>query len=507
MSASGGTPKKRASSTSPGSHRDETERSNARDPSEGSGGLSTPSSSPLSSPLSSPSPLAGKSKRPVTVSKSARPPARSAMKSSGARSLSSTGQSVKFSDVDDHPASDTDTEVEPHTRVVLDTDEYEQYETDSDDESGSDSGEESHSYESSSGDGSDPNDKDYVDKKASVKKPKGTGKKLQGTPKKRAATTGSVSSAVKTGVKKVDPHNGICLLTNASKPTTARQFCHVVARRTSPEILTNLEWWWQMKYWTLHIDTRFNILALMATWHIAMDGRDWTLVPKYDLIAKVRKWTQNVTGGGGVGSDGKETKPFSEMYGAQKEFDYFVLPLSDDMKQVAIHRYPEGQNPHAPDAHLYPFSTIGPLTSHVHPHFVIYSAGQKLVKLTKDMGLLERQVFLDALAGGASFGRPDGPEVKRNVGYDINNLIAMYTAWYSSVGVPQRGKSHKWRQHPDAPDPSERPLASSEEQKKAAEKTKEKQKGEAKVKPKGKGKKREEAETAKEQGIEEGNLG
>ncbi|KAJ7730380.1 hypothetical protein DFH07DRAFT_848899 [Mycena maculata] len=157
----------------------------------------------------------------------------------------------------------------------------------------------------------------------------------------------------------------------------SRQFCHIVARRTSVEVLTMLEWWWQLAYWTLYIDTRYNILILMANWHLAMDGNEWTFVPHHELITGVYAWARAVVEKDPTGYNKNARIPISESYGTKTEFDYYVLPLNKDMEEVAIHRYPAPVDGVPFDRtaitpHFHPFVTVGPLTSHVHPHFHLF---------------------------------------------------------------------------------------------------------------------------------------
>ncbi|KAF8198157.1 hypothetical protein K438DRAFT_1759563 [Mycena galopus ATCC 62051] len=458
---------KRGASLSPGSLRleDETEGSNIRNRTDEAD--ASPLSSPLSSaPPSSPSPAVGRGKGHTNSVHSQ--PGKPALKRFKTNSLPSRApsRSVQFLD-----SSESGSEGEPQTRVA----ELEDNDDEFDFSSESDLGH--------------PSDGEYTEERTKRK-----AAALEPSPFKRTATTWSATSVVKKRVVVADPHNAICLLTNAPEPTSARQFCHIVARRTQHAVLTVLEWWWGMKYWTLFIDTRFNIVALMSDWHLAMDSNDWVLVPKYDLIQQVREWTEKVVACDSPDYNFEKTKrePISQSYTkkGQTQFKYFILPLSKSMKRVAIHRYPqedsdEDFDPTAVVPHFYPFATIGSLISHVQPHFVIYSAGQKLATMTEGMSRSEVEDFLQGLSAAAFFGREKDDPIPAT--YDLTDLRSIYIRWSTTAGVPQRGGGYKWRKHRDAP---------SEKQEEAAEKAKgKKQKGKAKGKGKGGGK-----EEAKEAG-------
>ncbi|KAJ7031727.1 hypothetical protein C8F04DRAFT_677256 [Mycena alexandri] len=305
-------------------------------------------------------------------------------------------------------------------------------------------------------------DGEYVEKSRVVLPNKNIAKNVEApsgqTPRKRRKTTSSINTGVKLRVVALDPYGGICLLTGALKPRKSRQFCHIVARRTSAEVLTMLEWWWQLAYWTLYIDTRYNILILMANWHLAMDGHEWTFVPHHQLITNVLVWARAVIEQDPTGYNKDARTPISESYGHQTNFLYYMLPLDEDMEEVVIHRYPapvEGAafDPTAIIPHLHPFTTIGPLTSHMHPHFVIFSAGQKLTDLRANVPLHERAKFMEGLAAIASFGHTgDAAEIKLHNLDTLTALLDIYALWSSTEHVPQAKSGHQWRKHPKAPE-------------------------------------------------------
>ncbi|KAJ6510837.1 hypothetical protein C8R45DRAFT_1207680 [Mycena sanguinolenta] len=291
----------------------------------------------------------------------------------------------------------------------------------------------------------DPKDPDF--QLVVVKRPHSKAKAADGTPKFiRSFGLKSAPTIQKRRVTAVDPIMVyVCLRTCQNQKSLASSV-------TFWRALTTLEWWWGMEYWTLYIDTRFNILVLMATWHYSMDGDDWALVPKHDLIARVSQWVAEASSRGP--SDLEARKPISETYG-RRTFEYYFLPLSKAMENVAIHRYPTGLpgkfTPRAIVPHYHPFSTIGPLTSHVHPHFAIYSVGQKLAKRISQLkGLEDEETKIDDfytnLAAAASFGHEGDDSELRQIQNraTIDELMSLYTSWSETDGVPQRGSEHPW---------------------------------------------------------------
>ncbi|KAJ7201056.1 hypothetical protein GGX14DRAFT_400244 [Mycena pura] len=286
----------------------------------------------------------------------------------------------------------------------------------------------------------DPKDLDYVEPKTRrVPTVAGLTKSIsRPSPHKRKADKSSVRSYVKVLIVKLDPNGGTCLVTRAKEPGSALQGCHLIARRTEDGVLTALEWYWQMPYYTLYIDTRFNIIILRADWHISMDNDDWTLVPHHRHIAHIEAWNAKV-----LASDYNEEKrvEISESYEGQQVFEYYILPLKKGMEKVAIHRYTVADDPRAMEAH----------SSHCHPHFVIYSAGQKITEQMNAEDEDEQEVF-DQLASMASFGhKGDAAQILLSNQDSINQLVFMYKLWSDLEPVPKTLAENEWRYHDDAP--------------------------------------------------------
>ncbi|KAJ7666718.1 hypothetical protein DFH06DRAFT_1322689 [Mycena polygramma] len=289
----------------------------------------------------------------------------------------------------------------------------------------------------------------------------------KGTPDKRCKTTSTVNSRVRGLVRDavLAVHTLVttvfCLLTNATKPPGSIQFCHVLARRTKDDILTRLEWWWQLPYWTLYIDTRVNIFPLMANWHLSMDAGDWALVPHHAIITAILVWTELVLSVDPTGYNKGKRFPIYKSYN-QTKFDYYVLSLSEDhLDGVVICRYANPKaNANEMEHHSHPYNKIDKLPSHIHPHFVIYAVGQKLAKLDDEMPGEQFDAFLDKLAATACFGHSSDndsegddadDEVKTKNRGSLDSIIAIYKYWSSDKDVPKMGSGHEWRKHPSAP--------------------------------------------------------
>ncbi|KAK7039322.1 hypothetical protein R3P38DRAFT_2898863 [Favolaschia claudopus] len=284
------------------------------------------------------------------------------------------------------------------------------------------------------------------------------------SPYKRANTASSVSSLVKLRVidsdpnKANDPKKAICLLTNTSRPYSALQICHIIPRSVSDDHLNKMEWSWEMDSWSLYIDTRFNLTALMSDWHHAMDGKnpttieakDWTLVPRHDHITQVHQWNEATNEADHIGQYGNiERNSYSQRYIDEKvsEFTYYFLPMSEEAKFIALHRYAADSDPSDITTHLHPFNDVGSLASHVQPHFVIFSTGEKLAKLTEGLDARQQRLALMDLATIASFGHtaPDDNQLIQKNLASLNLLLRLYEYW-NSAAVPPPG--HAWYDSP-----------------------------------------------------------
>jgi hypothetical protein len=133
-------------------------------------------------------------------------------------------------------------------------------------------------------------------------------------------------------------------------------------------------------------------------------------------------------------------KPHDNFY----RFPYFLIASSEDFQRALIPRYrkpcvklfsemvgddstvhDDGGSSADADMHRYPFDTIGPLVSHVFPHFAIANAAQKFEKsrrgfqpfLKSAIAVLKKHANLDAVAA---------EKVLRRV-------VDLYSSWTSVI--------------------------------------------------------------------------
>ncbi|KAJ7666721.1 hypothetical protein DFH06DRAFT_1322692 [Mycena polygramma] len=243
-----------------------------------------------------------------------------------------------------------------------------------------------------------------------------------------------------------------CLLTNQRFLSLVLQTCHVLARESEEETLTMLEWWWQLPYRTLNVDSRFNILILTVDWRLPMDGGHWTFIPHYELIEAIHEWHRKALGQLQDPADYTEVRrsAISELYNGQTEFEYYVLPLTDDMKKTVIRQYGDDFDAMAGvttmQRHCHPFEKVGPLTLHVHPHFVVYSVGETLCRMTSGMTDGQLDEFLETLAKIPCFGHDsEGDDLQAKNRASLETILTIYEDWSSERHVPQKGSGHAWR--------------------------------------------------------------
>ena len=116
-------------------------------------------------------------------------------------------------------------------------------------------------------------------------------------------------------------------------------------------------------------------------------------------------------------------------------YRYYVLPAPT--LQEPICRYPD-VNGRDHETYFPPYSNLGPLTSHIHPHFVIFNAGKKLASFKSD-DVSEMILSLSQIVPPSS-----------NAISMVITVQRLYRAWtgvqvpdhfYDTIGTPNR--SHR----------------------------------------------------------------
>lgn len=118
------------------------------------------------------------------------------------------------------------------------------------------------------------------------------------------------------------------------------------------------------------------------------------------------------------------------MYGSTTVFQYRIVALPQ-MEDVVIHYRTFDQNPtrSRPNlrAHYYPYDTLGVISSHVQPHFVICNTGQKLKNLSS-FGLTTAQLRTPPTTSTDPFG---------NIVQSLLSVQVIYLKW--STAPPAEG--------------------------------------------------------------------
>ncbi|KAN0088094.1 hypothetical protein V8E55_006715 [Tylopilus felleus] len=210
----------------------------------------------------------------------------------------------------------------------------------------------------------------------------------------------SVSIEAENRVLDADPHKGRCLIENCN-PTRAVEFAHCYPRSLTKESarMTRLEYWWNMKYQTLNLDTRYNIFPVNASLHHMFDKPNklpsWTLLPMEEVIMKF--WNTLKEEDGELCASRGNFPTFSD-----KLFQYRLITLpKSKLKGCIIAHQHTVTNDDTPSIdhfrlYAYPFHDYPIVESHLRPQFVILEAGRKLKRLPDKYipGLLTRYPIL-----------------------------------------------------------------------------------------------------------------
>ncbi|KAJ6606154.1 hypothetical protein DFH09DRAFT_3149 [Mycena vulgaris] len=303
---------------------------------------------------------------------------------------------------------------------------------------------------------------------------------VQQSPRKRALKGSSIASHAKQLASAADPNHGQCILTGANAPPKRDppskrvhmpvQWCHILQRATEFRQLTVLEYRWGMTYYTLYIDTKHNLVAIRSDWHSPMDHGQWALVPDHKTITQIRKWVDSKTpreSKGPITSLWAPPLSATSRSGAGplpqiKKHKYYMLPLDDVLKEVPLHRRRDIKakfDPNVPETrHVFPFKDVGPLYSHIQPHFAIYAVGLKLAAIERTMDHEDFTDWLETLSLNASFGHrsfrfeQEKPgEEKKSDAQNLETLTDIqhiYRIWARHTDVPSEG--HPWHVRADA---------------------------------------------------------
>ncbi|EKM76556.1 hypothetical protein AGABI1DRAFT_108650 [Agaricus bisporus var. burnettii JB137-S8] len=176
-----------------------------------------------------------------------------------------------------------------------------------------------------------------------------------------------------------------CLIQNLPNGHTV-QYCHMIPRKLTKneDLMASLEWYWNMPYKSLHLNTRYNVFFAEAAFHLYHDNGAWGLLPERSIIDQYNE--KLVLG----------RSNFPEIQ-AEGGFEYRLIPLDGSMESYPILR----QNDHAPPLnkdqytlHFYPFNTLPLFRSHLHPKFAIYELGRMFDGLTdKDQAAADAAVL------------------------------------------------------------------------------------------------------------------
>ncbi|KAF9232395.1 hypothetical protein BU15DRAFT_81308 [Melanogaster broomeanus] len=191
-------------------------------------------------------------------------------------------------------------------------------------------------------------------------------------PTGRKKMRASTSSIQKQLARKTHPNHGLCLLTRRGEPVV--ETCHLVAGSTKRHTITQLEYAWGLRYNSLNLDSRFNMFFLRSDWHTLFEPRAVAAIRSRRIwkpFAFVPLPNKNAKGRRNVNLDGG--------WGESTTFQYHVL-CTPDLKEP-IHRFDGPEKDAGYTVHSLSFPNLGPLTSHVRPHFVVANSALKLTRL------------------------------------------------------------------------------------------------------------------------------
>ncbi|KAJ8517696.1 hypothetical protein ONZ45_g5151 [Pleurotus djamor] len=208
------------------------------------------------------------------------------------------------------------------------------------------------------------------------------------TPQKRANSKSSLGAAAKYRVSdasqkatlKQDGDGHLyCVATGMRHGRLPLEFSHVLPLGTSPDVLTKLEWAWDMGYGHLNLNSRYNIQILTEALHTLFDHRAsyWFWLP---LDTNVVTSLHSCYVGEKKAINGR-FDPTQLFTIEPKHCFHYALVVPENLRKesFAFFRF-QGDSPETPTekANSITYEPISPVDLHLSPHYVIFDLGRKL---------------------------------------------------------------------------------------------------------------------------------
>ncbi|EED84323.1 predicted protein [Postia placenta Mad-698-R] len=171
------------------------------------------------------------------------------------------------------------------------------------------------------------------------------------TPSRRVRRKTAITKDARQRAVDASQNEGACIISGMKDKSV--QQCHVLPRATKADVLTALEWWWDIE--ELSVDSRHNQVFLRADLHALWDRGYVAIIPMPDVTKEyLAKW-----------QDGGRHK---------------VLEASDEAKihEYCVISHPDLDNSLIREGFTYGFDKVGTIRSHAKPHFMVLNAAMKL---------------------------------------------------------------------------------------------------------------------------------
>ncbi|EIW79381.1 hypothetical protein CONPUDRAFT_167136 [Coniophora puteana RWD-64-598 SS2] len=150
-----------------------------------------------------------------------------------------------------------------------------------------------------------------------------------------------------------------------------------------------LERAWGMGWRRLNVDSPFNRFTMDFSFDEDVSDDQWLLLPERDVLQMLEEQSNRpATRDTVIPKLSKLLRYHTPIY------KYYFVPRNSLRDKVIIERPYPG---HAPIVHTYPFSTLGPITSHARPQYVIWGTVMKWNTFNspedEDMRLALRQIL------------------------------------------------------------------------------------------------------------------
>ncbi|EIW80216.1 hypothetical protein CONPUDRAFT_165805 [Coniophora puteana RWD-64-598 SS2] len=145
---------------------------------------------------------------------------------------------------------------------------------------------------------------------------------------------------------------------------------HLISLQTEEKLLDSLEWAWGMGWRRLNVGSQFNTLPVRFTFEEDVNEDELLLFPEPRILEMLIDQSDQPKFRDTI------APKLNKLFRCQPStFKFYLVPRSGLQDNVLIDSSAPGQ---PKSVHTYPYSTLGPILSHVRPQYAVWGTSMKM---------------------------------------------------------------------------------------------------------------------------------